>query len=76
MTAILTEVQVNCSSMAVGFYHSVPGSAPPCKRLNVREWDGMAVHEKAALWVMGASHSEGNQGTSYHPDLRGHINTS
>ena len=49
---------------------SVPSSAPLRKRLNIREWDCLAVHEKAALWVMGASHSEGHQGTTYHPALR------
>ena len=42
--------------MAVG----VPSSAALLKRLNVREWDCLAVHEKAALWVMGASRSEGH----------------
>ena len=26
--------------------------------------------EKAALWVLGAIHSEGHQGTTYHPALR------
>ena len=30
----------------------------------------MAVHEKAALWVMGAGPSEGLQGTACHPALR------
>ena len=30
----------------------------------------MAVHEKAALWVMVAGPSEGHQGTTYHSALR------
>ena len=38
-------------------HHSVPSSAPLRKRLNVREWDCRAVHEKAALcvtrWLLG-----------------------
>ena len=52
------------------YWDSVPSSAPLHKRLNVREWDCRAVHEKAALWVLGAIHSEGHQGTTYHPALR------
>ena len=47
---MVTEVINESSSMAV--------DSPYCfKQLNVREWDCLAVHENAALWVMGASHS-------------------
>ena len=51
-------------------YHSVPGSAPLRKRPNMFERNCLAVHEKAALWVMGAGPSEGHQGTAYHSALR------
>ena len=37
------------------------------RRLSILKW---AVHEKAALWVMGAGPSEGHQGKAYHPALR------
>ena len=40
------------------------------QNLDILEWDCLAVHEKAALWVMGAGPSEGHQGTAYHPALR------
>ena len=50
-------------------YHNVPSSAPLRKRLNVLEWNYLAVHGKAALWIMGAGPSEGRQGTAYHPAL-------
>ena len=36
-------------------------SAPLRKCLNILEWNCLAVHEKAALWIMG---------TVYHPALR------
>ena len=68
---MVTEVQVNIIvRLWQSVHHSVPSSAPLRKRLNVREWDCRAVHEKAALWVMGAIHSEGHQSTTYHPALR------
>ena len=51
-------------------YHSVPGSAPLRKRHNLFERNCLAVHEKAALLVMGAGASEGHQGTAYHSALR------
>ena len=65
---MVTEV-INCSYMAVDLTYC---SKPLCKRLNILEGNCLclAVHEKTALWVMGASHSEGHQGTAYHPALR------
>ena len=45
-------------------YHSAPSSAPLRKCLNVREWDCLAVHEKAILWALGAGLSEGHQDTA------------
>ena len=54
-------------------YHNVPGSAPLRKHLNIFERNFLAVHAKAALWVMGARLSEGNQATAYQSALR-HFN--
>ena len=51
-------------------YHNGPGSAPLRKHLNIFERNCLPVHEKAALWVMGAGLSEGHQGTAYQSALR------
>ena len=55
-------------------YHNVPGSAPLRKHLNIFKRNCLEVHDKAALWVMGAGLSEGHQGTAYHSALR-HFNS-
>ena len=46
-------------------FHAVRRCASASMFANKIVW-----HEKAALWVVGANHSEDHQGTAYHPALR------
>ena len=62
---IVTEVSVWQS-----IHHNVPSCAPLRECLEILEWNCLAVHGKAALWVMGAGPSEDHQGTAHHPALR------
>ena len=50
-------------------YKIVPGRTPLCKRLQVVERVGLAVHEETALRVAGATLSEGHQCMSHNPTI-------
>ena len=58
-----TEVSVSLRQ-SIRIHHSVPCSVP--LRLDIIEWNSLAVHKKAGVWVMNADH----QSTTYRPVLR------
>ena len=60
----------NISSSLLIVYNTVPCSAPLRTRLNISEWNCLAVHWMGALWVMSAGPNEDYQGMAYHPALR------